>query len=83
MARYFFDVSDTGSMQKDDEGTEFANLEDVRTAAMRLISDVARDAIYNGGDHRSFVVVVADENAVSVYSATLTYTGLWMPRVVD
>ena len=80
MTRYFFDVSDTGMMQKDDEGTEFSNLEDVRTAAMRLLSDIARDAIYKGGDHRSFAVVITDENASSIYSATLTYAGLWAPR---
>ena len=79
MTRYFFDVSDTGVMQKDDEGTEFSNLEDVRKAAMRLIADVAREAIPEKGDQRSFVVVVTDENRSSIYSATLTYTGLWAP----
>ncbi|MDX7953819.1 hypothetical protein P7D22_21890 [Lichenihabitans sp. Uapishka_5] len=73
-------IESTGMMQRDEEGTEFADLEHVRKAAMRLISDVARDAIYEKGDDRSFVVVVTDENRSSIYSATLTYTGIWMPR---
>ncbi len=80
MTRYFFDVSDTGVMQKDDEGTEFSNLEGVRTAAMRLIADIAREAIPEKGDQRSFVVVVIDQNRSSIYSATLTYTGFSAPR---
>lgn len=75
MVRYFFNVSDAGAMVEDDEGTEFSNLEDVRVAAMRLISDVARDAIYKGDDNRLIVVVVTDEAAASIYTATLNYTG--------
>ena len=80
MARYFFDVYDTGEVQKDDTGTEFASLNEVVNAAKRLLPDIARDEIPKNGEHRAFVVLVTDEDKGPVYSATLAYTGLWLTR---
>ena len=41
MPRYFFDVHD-GHAQRDDVGTECADLEDVRIAARRFLPDIVQ-----------------------------------------
>jgi glycine/D-amino acid oxidase-like deaminating enzyme len=79
MPRYFFDTHDGGTV-KDDTGTEFPDLDAVRKEAMRLLPDIARDEVPRDGDHRTFVVLVTDEDGRPVYSATLSYTGLWLSR---
>lgn len=80
MPRYFFDIHDTGKIEKDDTGTEFPDLEAVRKAAMKTLPDIARQEIPKDGDQRSFVVLVTDEDGQPVYSATLSFTGLWLLR---
>ncbi len=77
--RYFFDVHDSGTT-RDDSGTEYATLDEVRTTAMRLLPDIARDEIPGGGDRRIFTVLVTDEEGRAVYSAMLNFTGLWLQR---
>lgn len=67
-------------MQEDDTGTEFSDLAEVRQAAMQLLPDIAREEVPQDGNRRSFVVIVTDEDGKPIYSATLTYTGLWMVR---
>ncbi len=79
MPRYFFDIHDGGS-QRDDTGTECTDLEAVRTTAMRLLPDIAREEIPQDGDRRTFTVLVTDESGKAVFSATLNYTGLWLLR---
>jgi hypothetical protein len=80
LSRYFFDLHDNGKVQKDDMGTEFENLDEVRAAAMRFLPDIAREEVPSDGDCRAFVVLVTDEDARPVYSAMLSYTGVWLPR---
>ncbi|WP_298961098.1 hypothetical protein [uncultured Methylobacterium sp.] len=80
MPRYFFDIFDGNGRQSDDTGTEFADLDDVRKAAMQLLPNIAREEIPKDGDRCSLVVLVTDEDGHPVYSATLTYTGLWLLR---
>jgi hypothetical protein len=80
MPRYFFDVHDNSDVVKDDTGTEFASLDEVRREAMRLLPDIAREEIPEHGHCRSFVVLVTDEDEHPIYSAMLSYTGLWLLR---
>lgn len=80
MPRYFFDVHDTGKAQKDDTGTELPDVAAARHAAMRLLPAVAKEELSKNGDHRSFVVLVTDEDGHPVYSATLNYAGLYLAR---
>ena len=77
MPRYFFDIKD-GGLQQDTMGTECADLDDVRIAAMRVLPDIAREDIPKDGDRRTFTVVARDEDGHAVYTATLTFAGLWL-----
>ena len=79
MPRFFFDIRD-GFVTHDEDGTELPNVEAVRKAAMDLLPQVAADEIPADGDRRHFTVLVTDEGGHPVYSATLTYTGLWLLR---
>ena len=79
MPRYFFDIHDTGSA-RDDEGIELPSIEAVRGMAMQALPRIAADEIPADGDQRHFTMLVTDEDGHPVYSATLTYTGLWLLR---
>lgn len=79
MTRYFFDIHD-GSSARDDEGTECEELAAVRRHVLHLLPDIARDEVPEDGDRRTFSVHVTDEDGKSVYTATLTFTGLWLLR---
>ena len=80
MPCYFFDVHDGGKVQNDDTGTELPDLEAVRTAVMKLMPEIARQEVPKGSDQRTFSVLVTDEDGKPVYSATLSYAGLWLLR---
>ncbi|WP_018044890.1 hypothetical protein [Methylobacterium sp. 88A] len=80
MARYFFDVHDGGVHQFDDQGSEFATLNEVRKQAIRLLPDIARDKALHDGDRQAYTVVVSDEDHHPVYSATLSLVGVWLLR---
>lgn len=78
MSRYFFDVYDDDRAPAiDASGMEFGDLAAVRAEARRLLPELALAEIAGDGDRRSFVVVVRNEVQRTIYSATLTYTGLW------
>lgn len=79
MPRYFFDIHDGGST-RDDIGTECDDLDDVRKQTLRVLPDIAREQIVNNGDRRTFTCLVTDEEGYPIYSATLTFTGLWLLR---
>lgn len=80
MPNYFFDVHNDGKVQKDDTGTECSDWQAVREAAMRFLPDIAREEMPKDGDQRSLVVLVTDENKHPIYSATLSFAGLWLQR---
>lgn len=79
MPRYFFDIHN-GGPRRDDTGTECADLDAVRRAALQFLPDLAREEIPKDGDRRTFTVLVTYEDGHPVYSATLNYTGLWLLR---
>ena len=79
MPRYFFDIHD-GTDTRDEEGTELPDLPAVRKAAMNVLPKIAADEIPADGDRQHFVVLVTDQDGHAVYSATLTYTGVWLLR---
>ena len=78
MPRYFFHIHQNGELSKDDEGTDLNNFESVRMEAMRVIPEIARHEVPRDGDRQAYTVLVTDEDGVSVYSATLTFAGLWL-----
>ncbi|MCJ2116571.1 hypothetical protein MKK65_08255 [Methylobacterium sp. J-001] len=80
MPRFFFDIRDDKGTQRDEEGVELADLSMVREKAQRLLPDIARSEIQGDGDQHVYMVLVTDEDGHAVYSATLTYAGLWLLR---
>ena len=83
MPRYFFHIHTDGDIVRDDTGTEFGSLDDVRKAAQQLLPAVGYEEIPNDGDRRTLAVVVEDEEEQPIYSATLSYAGLWLTREQD
>lgn len=81
MARYFYDIDD-GQLHQDTEGTECARLEEVRKEAMNALPEIARYAIPTDGDQQAFTVFARDEEGSLIYTATLTYTGMWAGKSV-
>ena len=80
MPRYFFDHHDNGKRLHDDEGIEFDTPDQVRLEAMRVLPAIAKDEVPKDGDRQAYTVIVKDEAGRPVYSATLTFAGLWLEQ---
>ncbi len=80
MPRYFFDLHVDGDAQRDETGVMFDDLDEVRKAAQKLLPAVGYDELPQDGDQRALVVLVTDEDGHPVYSASLSYAGLWLRR---
>ena len=78
MARYYFDIHDGRAFIRDPVGTECAGPADLRFEAMSVLPLIAKDLIPTAGDKQAFTVLVRDESNATVYTATLTFAGLWM-----
>lgn len=81
MPRYFFDFHDGQTLRRDPIGSECDDPEAVRQEAMHALSLLAKGVIPTGGDRQAFTVLVRDENDLTVYTATLTFAGLWIGDV--
>ena len=77
MPWYFFHIHQNGELSKDDEGTTLDNFESVQMGAMRVIPEIAWHEVPRDEDRQAYTVLVTDEDGVPVYSATLTFAGLW------
>lgn len=78
MARYFFDVID-GRTVTDAVGVDLPDLAAVRREAMRVLPEIARDEIRrNDRDVQTLAVTVRDETGQPVYTANLSYVGIWL-----
>lgn len=78
MAQYFFDTFENGKHILDDRGIECSTPTQVRIEAMKVLPSIAREEIPRDGDRQAFTVLVKDEAGKPVYSATLTFAGLWL-----
>ncbi|AWN49511.1 hypothetical protein DK419_26860 [Methylobacterium terrae] len=88
MARYYFDVHDGQGLDRDDVGSECRDRDAIRNEAMVVLPSIARDAIPKDGDRQAFTVLVRNESNLTVYTATLSFAGLWVgeetpPRAED
>jgi hypothetical protein len=82
MARYFFDIHDGRILRRDPEGSECDSPGAVRSEAMTTLPLVAMNAIPKGDrDEQAFTVLVRDETGMTVYTASLTFAGLWVGDV--
>ncbi len=64
----------------DDAGTELESLEEVRREAMVSLPAIAKDEVPRDGDRQAYTVLVTNEDRKPVYSATLSFAGLWLNR---
>ncbi|RWI60228.1 MAG: hypothetical protein EOQ93_02920 [Mesorhizobium sp.] len=78
MARYFFHLFENGECTKDDTGMEMDTDDHVRQEAMRVLPEIAIETVSRDGDHQAFTVLATDETGRPVYTATLTFAGLWL-----
>lgn len=78
MPRYFFDIHAGSKFSRDANGMECDGMGAIRHQAMRALPSIARDEIPKDGDRQAFTVLVRDLNDITVYTATLTFAGLWI-----
>ena len=76
MARYFFETEDEDLIVPDDEGSDLADDDAARAAAITALPDIARD----GGsisDKRVLTIRVLNERRELIYESTMTIAGGW------
>ena len=78
MPRFFFDIHSGSKFARDAVGSECDGLQGIRYEAMRALPAIARDEIPKDGDKQAFTVLVRDSDNQTVYTATLTFAGLWI-----
>ncbi|NGM37314.1 MULTISPECIES: DUF6894 family protein [Methylobacterium] len=79
MPEYFFDIND-GGPARDVISAEYADLAEVRRAAMQLLPDIVRDDVSDHQDEHSLSVSVRDANGKSIFAASLK---LWIKRLSE
>lgn len=77
MARYFFDFYH-GELHRDPVGMECSGHKDIRREAMRSLPELAKDRMPKEGNEQAYTVLVRNERNLTVYTATLTFTGIWL-----
>ena len=78
VARYYFDIHDGRSLMRDGVGSECDGPGAVRTEAMVALPEIAQGAIPKDGDRQAYTVLVRNACNLTVYTATLTFVGLWL-----
>jgi hypothetical protein len=76
MPRYYFDLINGDGLTPDDDGQVFETREEVRDEAVRILPDIARDEMPDGGDV-SITVKVRDEAGRHIFEATLSLVSGW------
>ncbi|MBB4003190.1 DUF6894 family protein [Aurantimonas endophytica] len=76
MARYYFDIDDSGLAVPDEEGVELQTLDAVREAAIDALPKMACDASPEG-DHHVISISVRDRADQPVFHASLTLDAGW------
>jgi len=76
MPRYFFDTDNGSEPLIDLEGRDLPDDAAARWFGLDTLPDMARDKIAEG-DHRTFGVVIRNEEQLVIYSATLALMGGW------
>lgn len=77
MPRYFFDIHD-GALRRDEVGVVCDSLGELRREAKRILPDLAGDEIPPGGDATAYTVLVRDDRELVIYTATLSFKGIWV-----
>ena len=77
MARYFFDFY-VGEIHRDTVGTECEGYADIRTEAMKTLPALAMEWVHKDGNEQAYTVLVRNQRNLTVYTATLTFAGVWL-----
>lgn len=75
--RYYFDMTAGGLCGRDEEGSDFPDLEAARREAVGALPEIARFSLDKGND-KSVAVKVRDEKGAVLFQAALTLTEQWM-----
>ena len=75
MPRFYFDLHD-GEWDRDDVGSDLADADHAVLQAKRTLPAIALDMLPRGGDRHAVTMLVTDEDARLVYTATLSFSGL-------
>jgi hypothetical protein len=77
MPVFFFDVEDGEGVTLDSEGSEFADLQQARDEAVRVLPDLAKEALPL--QHRcDFQVKVRDKDGRYCCAVTLSLVATWL-----
>ena len=76
MAKYFFETETENLLVPDDEGSELADDNAARAAAIIALPDIAKDMMPIA-DRRAFTLRVLNEDRVLIYKSTVTFDGGW------
>ena len=76
MPRYYFDIH-SDDVARDNHGVEMPDAAAARLEAISALPEIAADEIPKDGDRQLYAVVVRDEQGHTIYTATLTFSGLW------
>lgn len=71
MPRFYFDTSDGDIAAVDEEGIEFASIDEAQQEATRAIGEMGRDALPDG-TRRELAIAVRDEGGRVVMRVTFT-----------
>jgi hypothetical protein len=71
MTRFFFDLQNGGALSPDEEGIEFATVQDAQAEAVRAITEMAKDAAPTG-PKSDFLMFVRGESHEQVFTVALT-----------
>lgn len=77
MARYFFDFTSNNNLTQDDEGSEFDELQDVRTEVVTVLPELAKNLKIDSDQH-TFAVTARDVTGRPVFQAKLSFDCAWL-----
>ena len=78
MPRFFIDTSDQACFVRDDVGLEFEDVKAAMDASAHGLADMAHDAL-PGGESRTFIAIVRDEQGNTLVQTTMSFGVVWMP----
>ena len=82
MARYYFDIRDGRDLLRDDDGSDFNNLDIAVRAAVLSAGEISRNMLAKG-NISDVVVEVRDEQHVQVFAATASMKIDWFAAGPD
>ena len=74
MPRYFFDIFDAQGLTRDEEGIEFANMDEAVAEARRTLGGMVKDAMLESGENQIEIRIRDGEGPVIL---SVTMRAVW------